>query len=167
MIPIERSLLFRGKQSKGNPEGISMLRGAYRPWFFKKRLEEFEAIGVERDLAGMPMARVPSDYIKAKKGTDKEKTYQAFKKMVKNVRRGDTVITNGGLVGRVTKVIDDNEIEIELSDEECDERLERAAVEHDPGARRQPLRVDAGGHQLGQRNSYVGEHSGLPHDLVR
>ena len=89
VIPIERSLLFRGKQSKGNPEGVSMLRNAYRPWFFKKRLEEFEAIGVERDLAGMPMARVPSDYIKAKKGTDKQRTYEAFKKMVKNVRRDE------------------------------------------------------------------------------
>ena len=65
IIPIDRSLLFRARQSKGNPEGISLLRGAYRPWFFKKRLEEFEAIGVERDLAGMPVARVPADYMKA------------------------------------------------------------------------------------------------------
>ena len=36
--------------------------------------------------------------------------------MVKNVRRGDTVITSGGLVGKVTKVIDDDQIEIELAD---------------------------------------------------
>jgi len=46
-----------------------------------------------------------------------QKRVKAHQEMVKNVRRGDTVITNGGLVGRVTKVIDDNEIEIELSDE--------------------------------------------------
>lgn len=89
VIPIERSLLFRAKQAKGNPEGVSILRNAYRPWFFKKRLEEFEAIGVERDLAGMPVAWVPSDYMKAKKGTDKYNTYQAFKKMVQNVRRDE------------------------------------------------------------------------------
>src|SRR5215471_3865370 len=37
--------------------------------------------------------------------------------MVKNVRRGDTVITNGGLVGKVTKVIDDDQIEIEIADD--------------------------------------------------
>ena len=36
--------------------------------------------------------------------------------MVKNVRRGDTVVTNGGLVGKVTKVIDDDQIEIEIAD---------------------------------------------------
>jgi preprotein translocase subunit YajC len=36
--------------------------------------------------------------------------------MVKNVRRGDTVITSGGLIAKVTKVIDDDKIEIELGD---------------------------------------------------
>jgi preprotein translocase subunit YajC len=37
--------------------------------------------------------------------------------MVKNVRRGDTVVTNGGLIGKVTKVIDDDQIEIEIADD--------------------------------------------------
>ena len=36
--------------------------------------------------------------------------------MVKAVRRGDTVVTNGGLVGKVTKVVDDDQIEVEISD---------------------------------------------------
>jgi preprotein translocase subunit YajC len=36
--------------------------------------------------------------------------------MVKNLRRGDTVITSGGLVGRVTKIVDDDQIEVEISD---------------------------------------------------
>lgn len=36
--------------------------------------------------------------------------------MIKNVRRGDSVVTSGGIVAKVTKVIDDNEIEIELAD---------------------------------------------------
>src|SRR5450759_3457463 len=37
--------------------------------------------------------------------------------MVKNVRRGDTVVTNGGLIGKVTKVIDDDQLEIEIADD--------------------------------------------------
>lgn len=36
--------------------------------------------------------------------------------LVKNIRRGDTVITSGGLVGKVTKVVDDEQIEFEVSD---------------------------------------------------
>ena len=46
-----------------------------------------------------------------------QKRVKLHQEMVKNVRRGDTVITNGGLIGRVTKVIDDNEIEVEIADE--------------------------------------------------
>jgi hypothetical protein len=89
-IPIEKSLLFRYKTFKGNPEGVSMLRQAYRPWFMKKRIEEFEAIGVERDLAGLPVIKVPAKYLKAKSGTDEYKAVQGFTKMAKSLRRGES-----------------------------------------------------------------------------
>nr|UXE45031.1 Sec translocon accessory complex subunit YajC [uncultured bacterium] len=46
-----------------------------------------------------------------------QKRAKQHQEMVKNVRRGDTVITNGGLVGKVTKVIDDDQIEIEIADD--------------------------------------------------
>jgi preprotein translocase subunit YajC len=36
--------------------------------------------------------------------------------LVKNVRRGDTVVTSGGLVGKITKVVDDDQIEVEIAD---------------------------------------------------
>jgi preprotein translocase subunit YajC len=36
--------------------------------------------------------------------------------MLKAIRRGDTVITGGGLIGKVTKVIDDNELELQIAD---------------------------------------------------
>ena len=45
-----------------------------------------------------------------------QKRVKAHAEMVKNVRRGDTVITSGGLVVKVTKVIDDEKIEIELAE---------------------------------------------------
>lgn len=89
VLPIEKSLLFRVSSAKGNPEGRSFLRNAYRPWFVKKRLEEIMLIGVERDLAGMPMARVPQDYLSAQKGTDKALMVDAVRKMVRSVRRGE------------------------------------------------------------------------------
>jgi preprotein translocase subunit YajC len=37
--------------------------------------------------------------------------------MVKNVRRGDTVVTSGGLVGKVTKVVDDDVVEVEVAED--------------------------------------------------
>ena len=43
----------------------------------------------------------------------KVKDHQA---MVAAVRRGDQVVTQGGLIGKVTKVKDDNEVEVELAE---------------------------------------------------
>ena len=36
--------------------------------------------------------------------------------IIKNVRRGDTIVSTGGIVGKVTKVTDDPEIEVEIAD---------------------------------------------------
>jgi preprotein translocase subunit YajC len=44
-----------------------------------------------------------------------QKRQKAHQEMIKNVRRGDTVITSAGFITKVTKVIDDNEIEVELA----------------------------------------------------
>ena len=61
VIPMSRGLLFRTRVSKDNPEGRSLLRNAYRSWFFKKHFEEIEGIGIERDLAGFPILTAPEN----------------------------------------------------------------------------------------------------------
>ncbi|MEA2929002.1 MAG: preprotein translocase subunit YajC [Hyphomicrobiales bacterium] len=45
-----------------------------------------------------------------------QKRVKQHAEMVKNVRKGDTVVTSGGLVGRVTRVVDDDQVEIEIAD---------------------------------------------------
>ena len=35
--------------------------------------------------------------------------------MLKNVRRGDTIVTTGGMIGKVTKATDDSEVEMEIA----------------------------------------------------
>ena len=44
-----------------------------------------------------------------------QKRAKQHQEMVKNLRRGDSVITSGGTVGKVTKVVDDDQIEIEIA----------------------------------------------------
>lgn len=44
-----------------------------------------------------------------------QKRVKAHQDMVANVRRGDTIVTSGGIVGKVTKVTDEPEIEVEIS----------------------------------------------------
>lgn len=62
IIPIDKALLFRTKSAKGNPEGRSILRSAYRSWYFLKNIQNVEGIGIERDLAGLPVLKVPKGF---------------------------------------------------------------------------------------------------------
>ena len=71
-----------------------------------------------------------------------QKRVKAHAEMVKNVRRGDTVVTSGGLVGKVTKVIDDDQIEVEIA-EGIRVRQVRGMVS-DVRAKGEPVKEDAG-----------------------
>jgi hypothetical protein len=88
-IPIEKALLFRTTTQKNNPEGRSILRNAYRSWFFKRRIEEIEAIGIERDLAGLPVAFVPPEYLSTGATADQQAVLAAITTIVQNVKRNE------------------------------------------------------------------------------
>jgi preprotein translocase subunit YajC len=45
-----------------------------------------------------------------------QKRQKEHQELVKNLRRGDSVVTSGGLVGKVTKLVDDEQVEIEIAD---------------------------------------------------
>jgi len=45
-----------------------------------------------------------------------QKRAREHQDLIKNVRRGDVIVSSGGIVGRVTKVTDDPEIEVEIAD---------------------------------------------------
>jgi preprotein translocase subunit YajC len=70
-----------------------------------------------------------------------QKRVKQHQEMVKNVRRGDTVITSGGLVGKVTKVVDDDQIEVEIA-EGVRVRQVRAMVS-DVRAKGEPVKDEA------------------------
>lgn len=87
-IPVNKLLLFRTKSRKGNPEGRSLLRNAYRDWYFKRRIQEIEGIGIERDLAGFPVLTSPE---KTDIWDDEDPELCAMRlaaeKIVQNIRR--------------------------------------------------------------------------------
>lgn len=89
-IPIKKALLFRTESAKDNPEGRSILRNAYRPWYFKRRIQEIEAIGIERDLAGLPVITGPEGLeLWDEEDEEASKIYAALVTMVKNIRRNE------------------------------------------------------------------------------
>lgn len=88
-IPIEKLLLFRTESRKNNPQGKSILRNCFRPWYFKKRIEEIEGIGIERDLAGLPVAQVPPSLLSADASPEEKAVLNAVKKMITSIRRDE------------------------------------------------------------------------------
>src|SRR6476646_5964939 len=88
VIPIDKSLLFRTTSIKNNPEGRSILRNAYRSWYMKKRLAEFEGLGIERDLAWLPVAKIPASYFNSQNPRETA-MLDGFRKMVRSVRRDE------------------------------------------------------------------------------
>lgn len=87
-IPIEKLLLFRTTSLKNNPEGRSVLRNCYRPWFFKKRLEEIEGIGIERNLCGVPVLYMSAEALEQMTMNGLTGA-EAAKKLVRDIRVDD------------------------------------------------------------------------------
>lgn len=90
-IPMNKAMLFRTRSRKDNPEGRSILRTAYRSWYFKRRIQEIEGIGIERDLAGLPVITTPECMdIWDKDDEDMNAIRAGLEAMVKNIRRDST-----------------------------------------------------------------------------
>lgn len=94
-LPIEKALLFRTKIHKGNPEGQSMLRNAVVPYWYVKRIEQFEAIGIERELAGMPIFEVPPELLVANPSVEDAQLRTQLENMITSIRLDERY---GGLV---------------------------------------------------------------------
>lgn len=85
-LPIEKLLIYKTRVERGNPEGRSILRTAWIPYYYAKHIQQIEAIGVERDLAGMPVITLPM-------GADVSETDSSdlgkAQKIVRNVRNDE------------------------------------------------------------------------------
>lgn len=73
-IPIEKSLYYRTTTINGDPSGRSILRNAYTSYTYLNNLQSIEAIAVERELAGIPVARIPAEYL-SPDATDAQKMF--------------------------------------------------------------------------------------------
>lgn len=69
------------------PTHNSALRSAVKPYAMKKRLETIEAIGIERDLAGMPVIKLPDELWAENPLAEAQREYA--KRVVTSVRKDD------------------------------------------------------------------------------
>lgn len=87
-IAVQNSLHFRTTMVRNNPEGRSIFRNAYRPWYFKKTIEEIQAVGIERDLTGLPVMWVPDEIMQADAPAQAVALRNQLESMIRNIRRG-------------------------------------------------------------------------------
>ena len=84
-IPRNKFLLFRLGKKKDSPVGESPLRGCYYPWKFKTAVEELEAVGLNRDLAGVPIAWIPAQMMAKDADPELKAQYFEIQKIVRNI----------------------------------------------------------------------------------
>lgn len=85
-LPIEKLVIYRARVERGNPEGRSILRPAWISYYYAKHIQQIEAIGIERDLAGLPVITLPPNA----DTTDNETSdFGIARAMVRNIRNDE------------------------------------------------------------------------------
>ncbi len=90
IIPFSKSLHFRTSSHKQNPESRSILRGAYRAWYFKRHIENIEGIGIERDLAGLPKIGADPAIFKEGASPDEKSMLTYLMNLGESIRQNET-----------------------------------------------------------------------------
>ncbi len=88
-IPIDKALLFRTRARKGSPEGESLFYAPYRPYYFKRNIENIEGIGIERDLAGLPVGKVPASLLDINASAAEVSLREKLKQIITRIRRDE------------------------------------------------------------------------------
>ena len=84
-IPASKMLLFRSGKHKGDPFGKSPLRQAYLSWRFITVLEELEATGVSKDISGIPLLKLPPQYLSPDASTEQKAIKTYFENAIRNL----------------------------------------------------------------------------------
>jgi hypothetical protein len=86
ILPRSKIMLFRAGKHKGDPFGKSMLRDAYLSWRFLSVIEEIEANGVAKDLAGLPVLKLPPQYLSSEASADQKAIRAYYENVMRNLQ---------------------------------------------------------------------------------
>lgn len=88
-LPMSKCILFRTAIEKGNPQGVSIFRGAFKSFYIKRGLEALEAVGAERDLCGVPIVWLPQEILQAAEEGDAaaKALVGSYYKLATNIRQ--------------------------------------------------------------------------------
>lgn len=93
-IPKNKMVLYRTTTVNNDPSGRSILRNAYKSYVFLNTMQTTEAIAVERELNGIPIIRIPSDYL----ADDATEDQQGVRRMAEKIGRDLKFNEQGSIV---------------------------------------------------------------------
>lgn len=85
-IPLSKGILYRTTAVNGDATGRSILRNAYASYERLNAIQQYEAIGIERELAGIPHAEVPADYLSPDATDDQVAFVNSLKEILRDVK---------------------------------------------------------------------------------
>ena len=86
VLPRHKYIHVTTGRNREDPFGKSPLRDVYLAWRYLTVIEELEASGTAKDLSGMPVLRIPAQYMAADASPEQKAIYEGFKNIVRNVQ---------------------------------------------------------------------------------
>ena len=88
-IPYSKMLHFRTTSVANEPSGRSVLRSAYTSWRAQNNIKYFEGVGIERELNGLPVVRIPSEFMSADASDSQKALFTQMKTIARDVKRNE------------------------------------------------------------------------------
>jgi phage gp29-like protein len=85
-IPRSKLIHYRTTTVNNDPSGRSILRNAFVSYKYLSGFQSTEAIAIERELTGMPMARIPADYLAPDATADKKAVLADIQRILRDVK---------------------------------------------------------------------------------
>lgn len=85
-LPASKLIHYKTPTINNDPSGRSVLRNAYKSYTYLSRIQELEAIGIERELNGIPVGYMPSEYLSQNATDDQKAVRQEFERILRDTK---------------------------------------------------------------------------------
>lgn len=89
MIPTEKSVYYRTTSLNNDPSGRSVLRNAYVSYTYLNKIQGYEATAIERELHGVPVGRMPAEYMSSDASVDQVALRNQFERILRDLKNNE------------------------------------------------------------------------------
>jgi hypothetical protein len=89
MIPVEKSLYYRTTSLNNDPSGRSVLRNSYVSYSYLNKVQAYEAVAIERELHGVPVGRMPAEYLSSDATADQSALRNQFERILRDLKNNE------------------------------------------------------------------------------